>query len=336
MNILIIVLLLLIAAEASYLVTIQNRKQIRGGGSHPVFVDTSVLIDGRIIAVAQSGFITSTLMIPRSVLGELQFLADHGDSDKRARARYGLDVANDLRELDTVKTEIFQDTTRAEDGVDNQLLKLAKQYNGSICTIDYNLNKVATVEGVKVLNVNDLAMSLRMAYLPGEKIMLELTSKGHDSHQAVGHLADGTMVVVEQASSMVGKTVEVEFIRSLQTAAGKMMFARPVVAAKRAAKVERTADAKRQASAFTHAEKVVEEQPKKPSATKAAPRGRQPLAPEKAEQQPKTNQRQRQQKAPRPANDQPKEHQQPRKNNNQRRRKNHEDSLINLVNQQED
>jgi hypothetical protein len=105
---------------------------------------------------------------------------------------------------------------------------LAKKYNGSICTIDYNLNKVAKVEGIVVLNVNDLAMSLRMAYLPGEKMLLELTAKGQDGHQAVGHLTDGTMVVVEHASSQIGHTVEIEFIRSLQTAAGKMMFAKAV------------------------------------------------------------------------------------------------------------
>jgi hypothetical protein len=107
-------------------------------------------------------------------------------------------------------------------------LKLAKEYNGAICTIDFNLNKVAQVEGIVVLNVNDLAKTLRMAYLPGEKIKLELTQKGNDQHQAVGHLDDGTMVVVEHASSQIGKVVEIEFIRGLQTAAGKMMFARLV------------------------------------------------------------------------------------------------------------
>jgi len=127
-----------------------------------------------------------------------------------------------------VNVEIFQDGSKAEEGVDERLLKLAKQYNGAVCTIDYNLNKVAQVEGIIVLNVNDLAMSLRMAYLPGEKILLELTQKGQDSHQAVGHLTDGTMVVVERASKFIGKTVEIEFIRSLQTAAGKMMFAKLV------------------------------------------------------------------------------------------------------------
>lgn len=229
MELVIIILLLIIAAEATYLVANSGKKQINKKAGHPIFVDTSVLIDGRIIAVAQSGFIGSdTLFIPRSVIGELQFLADNGDGDKRSRARHGLDLVSELQAMDGVKVEIFQDGSKAEEGVDERLLKLAKQYNGSICTIDYNLNKVAQVEHIQVLNVNDLAMSLRMAYLPGEKILLELTQKGQDNHQAVGHLADGTMVVVEHASKFIGKTAEVEFIRSLQTAAGKMMFAKLV------------------------------------------------------------------------------------------------------------
>ncbi len=226
MEIIIIILLLIITAEASYLVAVNTKKLSHKKESKPIFVDTSVLIDGRIIPVAQSGFVTGTLNIPRSVIGELQFLADHADTEKRSRARHGLDVVTELQNMPGVKVEIFQDGSKAEEGVDERLLKLAKQYNGVICTIDYNLNKVATVEGITVLNVNDLAMSLRMAYLPGEKMLLELTGKGQDGHQAIGHLTDGTMVVVEHASNQIGKTIEIEFIRSLQTAAGKMMFAR--------------------------------------------------------------------------------------------------------------
>lgn len=229
MEIVIIATLLIIAAETTYLVVSQKMKtKYSAKNQTPIFVDTSVLIDGRIVAVASSGFVTDTLFIPRSVVGELQFLADNADPEKRSRARHGLDIVSELQALTTVKTEIFSDSTKAEEGVDNRLLELAKKHSGVICTIDYNLNKVAQVEGIGVLNVNDLAMSLRMAYLPGEKIMLELTQKGNDSHQAIGHLTDGTMVVVEHASSLIGKKVEVEFIRSLQTAAGKMMFARIV------------------------------------------------------------------------------------------------------------
>lgn len=229
MEILIISLLLIIAAEATYLVAVNTKKSVNKKAGRPIFVDTSVLIDGRIIAVAQSGFIASdTLFIPRSVIGELQYLADNADAEKRSRARHGLDIVSELQKMPLIKVEIFQDGSKAEEGVDERLLKLAKQYSGAVCTIDYNLNKVAQVENIPVLNVNDLAMSLRMAYLPGEKILLELTQKGQDGHQAVGHLTDGTMVVVERANKLIGQTVEIEFIRSLQTAAGKMMFAKLV------------------------------------------------------------------------------------------------------------
>jgi hypothetical protein len=127
-----------------------------------------------------------------------------------------------------VTFELLQDGSKADEGVDERLLSLAKRHNAVICTIDYNLNKVAAVEGITVLNVNELAQSIRMAHLPGEKMMLELVQKGQDSHQAVGYLGDGTMVVVEQSQALLGQTVEIEVVRSLQTAAGKMMFAKRV------------------------------------------------------------------------------------------------------------
>lgn len=224
-----VIIALAILAEVTYLV-VKLPRQATGSKkqSRPIFVDTSVLIDGRIIAVAQSGFIGDTLVIPRSVIGELQFLADNADHDKRARARHGLDVVKDLQAMPLLSVEILQDGSKAEEGVDERLLNLAKKYNGAVCTIDYNLNKVAVVENIEVLNVNELAQSLRMAYLPGERMLLELTQKGQDSHQGIGHLTDGTMVVVEHANKHIGESVEIEFIRSLQTAAGKMMFARLV------------------------------------------------------------------------------------------------------------
>lgn len=223
-QLLIIGVLLILLAEVTYLVAKLPRQT--NTKKRLIFVDTSVLIDGRIVAVAKSGFIGDTLAIPRSVIGELQFLADNADPDKRARARHGLDIARELQTLDQVDTQLFQDGSKAEEGVDERLLSLAKKHSGAICTIDYNLNKVAVVEGITVCNVNELAKDLRMAYLPGEKIMLELVQKGQDNHQGVGYLPDGTMVVVEQASGQIGQTIEIEFIRSLQTAAGKMMFAK--------------------------------------------------------------------------------------------------------------
>ncbi len=229
MELFIIIVLLVIAAETTYL-SVRSGRFLPRTHLAPVFVDTSVLIDGRIVFIAESGFITRPLYIPRSVVGELQFLADNADNEKRSRARHGLDVITQLQSIKLVKTTIFNDSTRAEEGVDNRLLHLAKKHGGALCTIDYNLNKVAVVEGITVLNVNELAKTLRMAYLPGEHAMIELTQKGNDQHQGVGHLSDGTMVVVEQAQKYIGKTVEIEFIRGLQTAAGKMMFAKLVQA----------------------------------------------------------------------------------------------------------
>lgn len=193
---------------------------------NPTFIDTSVLMDGRIMAAASTGFIPGQLVIPRSVIAELQFLADGSDSDKRMRARHGLDLAALLQEA-PIEARVLDDG-EAPTGVDDQLLMLAKKYQGAICTIDFNLNKVATVENIPVLNINELAQQLRMNHLPGERVSLTIVQKGNDAHQGVGYLSDGTMVVVEQASSDVGGQIEVEFIRSLQTAAGRMLFARKV------------------------------------------------------------------------------------------------------------
>lgn len=225
MEITILSIVAILFLEVTYLLLSQQRglKQRR---MRSVLIDTSVLIDGRILEIARSGFMTDTLLIPRSVVGELQLLADGADSDKRTKARYGLDLITELQALDTVHVQILADSTEAREGVDNRLLALAKQYSASLCTVDYNLNKVAQVEGIQVLNVNELARTLRMNYLPGEMITLLLTGKGNDNTQAVGHLDDGTMVVVEQAKPKIGQVVTAEVIRNLQTAAGRMVFAR--------------------------------------------------------------------------------------------------------------
>lgn len=225
-NLLLLVLSIMTFSETTYLVYVNSKKNRIHSSDRMIFVDTSVLIDGRILTIAKAGFIGGRLCIPRSVVGELQYMADQSDSEKRSRARHGLDVINELKLIDGINFEIYQDGSKASEGVDERLLNLAKKHHGLICTIDYNLNKVARVEGITVLNVNDLSMGLRMSYLPGEKMSIELNQKGNDSHQAVGHLADGTMVVVENADKQIGKIVDIEFVRSLQTAAGKMMFAR--------------------------------------------------------------------------------------------------------------
>ena len=219
------VLLLLVLAIVTYLVLVVPKKSIKNR-INAVLVDTSVFMDGRILSVVRSGFLYDQILVPRSVIGELQLLADGSDNEKRARARHGLDVIAELQNIADARVEILRDNTNAREGVDNRLLELAKKHDAAICTIDYNLNKVATVEGIRVLNINELAQELRIAHLPGEKLKVTLTQKGQDGHQAVGHLQDGTMVVVEQSNALIGKTVDVEVIRSLQTVAGKMIFAR--------------------------------------------------------------------------------------------------------------
>ena len=188
-------------------------------------LDTCALIDGRIIAIAKAGFVPECLIIPQFVIAELQYLADTGDSQKRERARFGLDVIRDLQDTRRTVVQIAREPFKNIKEVDDKLIALAKQYHAMLYTTDYNLNKVAQIEGVHVLNVNELAQALRPPRLPGEQVELKITQIGQDKTQGVGYLEDGTMVVVEQASKLIGQRVRVEFSRILQTQAGKMMFA---------------------------------------------------------------------------------------------------------------
>lgn len=191
-----------------------------------VILDTSVLIDGRILPIARSGLLSAPLIVPNSVVRELQFMADKADHDKRERARFGLDMIEQLQSLEGVELRVVEDGKTDSHGVDEQLIKLSKLWGAKLCTIDYNLNKSARVQAVKVININELAHSLRVLYLPGEELEVKLVQVGQDSHQAVGYLDDGTMVVVDKASGFIGQTVLVEATRVLQTAAGKMLFAK--------------------------------------------------------------------------------------------------------------
>lgn len=221
-----LIFLAIVLLQIEIIAAIVPWKRIRRSGLRgAVFIDTSSLIDGRLLAAAATGFIPRKLVIPASVMAELQLLADGSDPDKRAKARHGIDVATMLRENKTLRVTIFNDGL-APQGVDDRLRELARKYNGSICTVDYNLNKVAGAEGITVLNVNELAGGLRINHIPGEKLSINVTQKGHNSHQGIGHLADGSMVVVEQASGDIGKVISVEVIRNLQTAAGRMLFAK--------------------------------------------------------------------------------------------------------------
>lgn len=196
---------------------------------HSYIIDSSVLIDGRIIDIAKTGFLHGELCIPSSVLREIQYLADESDAPKRARARHGLDVVTELKQLEKISVRILQDGLPGDGGVDERLITLCKKNHADLITIDFNLNKVAQAEDIIVLNINELAQNLRTNYLPGEKRHVMLVQKGTDNAQAVGYLEDGTMVVVDNAKQYIGSSVEVEFNRIIQTQAGKMMFAKRIM-----------------------------------------------------------------------------------------------------------
>lgn len=224
MEILFIVLLSAVLVQTSYLV--YKTQAVTGHSRGDILVDTSVLIDARILAIARSGLMSSRLIIPKSVVRELQFMADKADHDKRERARYGLEVIEKLQQLPSIVVTIRDDGDVSEHGVDEQLIILAQKTGAKLCTIDYNLNKAARVQSVEVVNINELAHALRVIHLPGEKIDVQLVQPGQDKKQAVGYLDDGTMVVVDDSRELMGQTVRVVLTRVLQTTAGRMMFAR--------------------------------------------------------------------------------------------------------------
>ena len=190
-------------------------------------VDTSVLIDGRIADICLSGFIEGTLLIPRFVLKELQNIADSADIVRRAKGRRGLDILKSLQESNyPIDVSIIEDNPANSREVDEKLVVLAKQHNARILTTDFNLNKVAQIEGVTVLNINDLANALKPAVLPDEVMEVKLIKEGKEPTQAVGYLDDGTMVVVDNGRSYLGRNVQVLVTSVLQTSAGRMIFAR--------------------------------------------------------------------------------------------------------------
>ena len=190
-----------------------------------VFVDTSALIDGRILSVARSGFLDGDLIITKSVLRELQLLADGKDSEKRLRARAGLEKAAELERVVEINTEIMDDTGVASK-VDDALLLLARENQGAVLTLDYNLIKVAEAEGITTLNINDLALAVKTDFKPGEKAKIKILEKGSGQGQGIGHLDNGAMVVVEKAANKIGKEVTVEFERLHETSAGRIIFAK--------------------------------------------------------------------------------------------------------------
>jgi uncharacterized protein YacL len=188
-------------------------------------LDTSVIIDGRITDICYSGFLEGELLVPRFVLNELQSIADSEDPLKRNRGRRGLDVLNALQRQDRVEVRIEELDFPELSAVDSKLVALAKSLNQPVMTNDFNLNKVAELQGVRVLNINDLANALKPVVLPGESITLNLIKEGKEQGQGVGYLEDGTMVVVEEGRKSIGREVEATVTSILQTSAGRMIFA---------------------------------------------------------------------------------------------------------------
>ncbi|MBM3765312.1 MAG: TRAM domain-containing protein, partial [Acidobacteria bacterium] len=189
-------------------------------------LDTSVIIDGRIADLAKTGFIEGTLLTPQFVLRELQSIADSADAQRRNRGRRGLDILQEMRKNPDIAVRVVDDDFPNIDEVDMKLVELAKRYGCPVLTNDFNLNKVATIHGITVLNINELAGALRPLVLPGETMKVFIQKEGKEANQGVAYLDDGTMVVVDNAKKQISRTVDVTVTSVLQTAAGKMIFAR--------------------------------------------------------------------------------------------------------------
>ncbi len=189
-------------------------------------LDTSVIIDGRIADVCETGFIDGVLLIPQFVLRELQLVADSADSLKRNRGRRGLDILQRIQKMANIQVQFVEDDFPQIREVDLKLIELAKQHDGKIVTNDFNLNKVAQLQGVQVLNINELANALKPIVLPGETMRVFILKEGKEYNQGVAYLDDGTMVVVDNAKKMISKTIDIAVTSVLQTTAGKMIFGR--------------------------------------------------------------------------------------------------------------
>ncbi len=189
-------------------------------------LDTSSIIDGRIVNIAYTGFLEGEILVPEFVLKELRHLADSADDLTRAKGRRGLDYIKEIQKIKHVKVKITDEDFEKIDEVDLKLLKLAKKHGGSVITNDYNLNKVAKLQKILVLNVNDLSNAVKSNAIPGETMNIEIMRKGKEAKQGIGYLEDGTMVVVENANNLIGQTLPIEIKTVLQTPAGRMMFGR--------------------------------------------------------------------------------------------------------------
>lgn len=193
----------------------------------PKILDTSVIIDGRIADICRTGFIEGELIVAEFVLEELRHIADSSDSLKRTRGRRGLDILNAIQKESKVKVTVTSEDFEDVSEVDIKLLKLAQKLGGAVVTNDFNLNKVAELQGVKVLNINDLANAVKPVVLPGEEMGVQVVKEGKENRQGIAYLDDGTMIVVEEGKRLIGEDIQVVVTSVLQTSAGRMIFAKP-------------------------------------------------------------------------------------------------------------
>lgn len=191
--------------------------------TRPLILDTSSIIDGRILDITRTNFIWGLILIPRFVLAELQTIADSKDDLKRQRGRRGFEMVEELKKIKSIRVEVW-DKEQSGKGVDDKLMNLAKGLQGKILTADFNLNKLASISNISVLNINDLANSLKTIALPGEELQVKMVHVGKDSSQGVGYLEDGTMVVVADAAQNLGHSLKVKVTKTIQIPAGRMIF----------------------------------------------------------------------------------------------------------------
>lgn len=216
---------MMVLRERDLLSLLQARLTQNNTKVHYVLLDTSVIIDGRIADIAQTGFIEGTMLVPNFVLSELQHIAGSKDPLRRNRGKRGLNILNQLQKESITPLEISDIDAPEIDEVDAKLVVIARDMQASVLTTDYNLNKVAELQGVKVLNINELANAVKTLLLPGESFDVDIIQQGREPTQGVGYLEDGTMVVVDQGHNLIGEKVQVEVTRILQTVAGRMIFA---------------------------------------------------------------------------------------------------------------
>ncbi len=199
----------------------EEKKKLEEELHNSVVLDTSVLVDGRILEIVKTGFFDKTLVIPSAVMKELHLISDSSKKMKRERGRRGLDIVKKLKS----KTKVIISSIKSqEEGVDDKLLEFAKENKLRLMTQDFNLNKLAQAQGVKILNINELVESVKVSVIPGEKLLVEIVHEGKEKQQGVGYMSDGTMTVVKGAREMIGETVDAKVLRVIQSKAGKIIF----------------------------------------------------------------------------------------------------------------